>query len=148
MGRRDGGDDWRRKREREDEQDADFERKRNLKQGGAPGALPGSKRDSFAGPAPAGDDNQKLTDLLDRIPPMIEQLNNLYNMYFSGAERLPPIERRSLLDAAVLQLTNLPKPTPALTFRATNLIQTYNTNRDRWDRKLRELETGTRKRGG
>jgi len=145
MGKRD--DDWRRKRDREDEEDQEFERKQNLKQGGGKGPLPG-RRDAFAGTPSGGDDNQKLVDLLDRIPPMIEQLNNLYNMFFSGAERLPPVERRSLLDAAVIQLTNLPKPTPALVFRATNLLQTYNTNRDRWDRKLRELETGTRKRGG
>ncbi len=125
MGKRDD-QDWRKKREREDEAEAEH-LTRSLKKAGVP---------QVAGGPPVS----KLEDLIEKIPPLIEQVNQLYNMYLSGVEKRPPIERRQYLDQCIAQLGAFPKPTQAAQFKATTLLQTYQTHRDRWDRLLRAKE--------
>ena len=90
------------------------------------------------------DPAQRLSELLDRVGPMLEQLNNLYAMYFSGVERRPPIERRQVLEAMIQQIGALPKPTPAISFRVQTVLTSFNSHRDRWDKMLRDRENGKR----
>jgi len=125
MGKRDD-QDWRKKREREDEAEAEH-LTRSLKKAGVPQGT-------------GGPPVSKLEDLIEKIPPLIEQVNQLYNMYLSGVEKRPPIERRQYLDQCIAQLGAFPKPTQVAQFKATTLLQTYQTHRDRWDRLLRAKE--------
>lgn len=128
MGKRDDRD-WRKRREREDEDEASYQSRVVQNRTGSP-----------LNAKDGGPPLSSLQDLLDRIPPLIEQVNQLYNMYFSGAEKRPPVERRQYLDQCIAQLGAFPKPTQAAQFRATTLLQTYQTHKDRWDRLLKQRE--------
>jgi hypothetical protein len=82
----------------------------------------------------------KLSELLDRAEPLIEQVNNLYNQYNAGAERRPPIERRQHLDQLIETINVMSKPTPALRFRSQSVLTRYITTKERWERVLKEVE--------
>ncbi len=128
-------EDEKRRRERREREDADDE---------ASGSM-ASKRAGLAHvPTAVGD--QKLLQLLDQATPMIEQLNNLYNQFFAGTERVPPIERRKQLDQTMATIMMTPKITAPLQFRAQTLNSSYISARDRWDRMLKDLESGKLKR--
>ncbi len=122
----------RERREREDEENAS-ESSLATKRGGL-----------AQNPTSVGD--QKLLQLLDQATPMIEQLNNLYNQFFSGMDRVPPIERRKQLDQMMASIMMTPKPTATLQFRAQTLNNSYISARDRWDRMLKDFESGKLKR--
>ena len=126
-----------RRREREDEQEAVISKHRHgvAERTGAPIA---------PGEIPTGAD--KFEDLVERAGPMIDQLNNLYNMFFAGAERLPPIERRKQLDQIINTLTLMPKPTSNQRFRFATVQNQYITFRDKWDKQMRDLEAGKKRR--
>jgi hypothetical protein len=140
MGRRGDGrdDDWRKKRDREDESERDFEQKRMRDRG----IVPSGK--GLATEGLSSDPAQKLLELLDRSGPLMEQLNNLYAMYMAGVEKRPPIERRQVLESIMQQIAGLPRPTPAIQFRVQTVIASFNTHRDRWDKLLRDRENGKR----
>ena len=139
MGRRGDGrdDDWRKRREREDESEREFESKQVRSRGVEHPGRHGIETQS-------SDPTQKLIELMDRSGPMMEQLNNLYAMYLSGVERRPPIERRQVLDAVMQQISGLPRPTPALQFRVQTVLASYTAHKDRWDKLMRERENGRR----
>lgn len=83
---------------------------------------------------------------MDRIEPMIEQVHQLYNMYFTQitqharADTKPPVVQRDQLAAMMQTLSLASKPTPALRFRAEGLRSKYTTYRDQWEKKLKKLE--------
>jgi hypothetical protein len=140
MGRRGDGkdDDWRRKRDREDESEREFEQKRIRERGIVPSGKSAGTENLSADPG------QRLSELLDRVGPLLEQLNNLYAMFIAGVERRPPIERRQVLEAMIQQIGGLPKPTPAISFRVQTVLTSFNSHRDRWDKMLRDRENGKR----
>ncbi len=94
----------------------------------------------------AVDVQSKLADLLDRAGPLVESVNASYNQYFSGVEMKPPIERRRLLDSTMAQLEAVPKPTLNQQWRYNNLLNTYVTYRNRWDKMTQGIESGRIKR--
>ncbi len=123
-------DPWRRLRDKEDdEEDGGLTSRHGVAQ------------------TPKDSSNEKLVELIQRAEPMIEQLNNLYNMYFAGAEKRPPIERRSQLDQLMATLQLMSKPTPALQFRFSTLQSQYITHRDRWEKLLKQHEKSGRRHG-
>lgn len=85
---------------------------------------------------------QQIDELIQKIEPLIEQVNNLYQMFISGIERLPPNEKRKQLEALLHQLQNIPKPNQTYHFRVSTLNAHLSTLRDRWDRLIRDLESG------
>src|SRR4051812_31333869 len=101
----------RRRREREDEQDAAQEAKGSLKNIGL----------KSGAPAQAGGGTEKIDELIQRADPMIDQLNNLYSMFLSGAESIPPTERRKQLDQLMATLQMINKPTPSYQFKYSTL---------------------------
>ncbi|MCM0604956.1 MAG: hypothetical protein KA715_02595 [Xanthomonadaceae bacterium] len=105
----------------------------------------GAKQRQESGP-PKAVSSEKYEDQLERAEPMIQQLNNLYNQFISGAERQPPIERRKQLDQLMVGLQLASKPTPAVNFRFQTLWTQYKTNADRWDKLMLDLESGKIKR--
>lgn len=121
-----------RRREREDEQDREAEARVAKIQGKISAANPSS---------------QEIDSLLHQGEVLIEQLDRLYQSYFQGIERLPPIQKRKQLDDLILQIDKRPKPTTQIQFKVQTVRNKYNTYRDRWDRKIKDIENGRIKRG-
>jgi len=121
-------DPWRRRRDREDKREAEE-----------------SKVSSAVTGNPS--DNGKLLELLAQADSLIEQVNNLYNQYISGAEKLVPVERRSLLDNLMAKIMVTEKSTASLRFKFSTIQAKYVTHRDRWDKLMRDLEAGQVKQG-
>lgn len=136
-------DPWRRLRDREENGDDDMKPISKTSKLAQNPSGPMKSAESGSGPP-----EDKILEWMDLATPMIEQLNNLYNQYFSGVERVPPTERRKQLDQLMFSIQNTSKPTTGLQFRSGTLVQQYNTAKDRWDRMLRDLESGKIKRPG
>src|SRR5690349_7418955 len=62
-------------------------------------------------------DSERFLELLSRVESDIERLDSLYNQFFAGVERRPPLEVRKQVEQGMQKLTAMPKPTPALKFR-------------------------------
>lgn len=90
----------------------------------------------------------KLDELMTRAEPLIEQVNSLYSQFMNGTERAPPNERRRQLDQLMTTIMMMHKPTPTQRFRATGVMYTYQQYKDRWERMIRDLESGKIKRRG
>lgn len=86
---------------------------------------------------------QRLSDLLDRAVPLIEQVNSLYNQFRMGVEKRPPNERQSQLDQVITAIQSMRKPTEGARFRVRQLVSKYMAYKDRWDRILKIVENGT-----
>jgi hypothetical protein len=126
-------DDWRWKREQEDEREREEETL----------AL---KKPSGQGLPTSGIGSEKLDEMLTRADTLIDQLNNLYNMFISGVEKLPPVERRKQLDQTILSIQMTNKPTASLSFKSNGVLSKYSTHAERWDKLIRDLENGKIKR--
>jgi len=120
---KDNDDAWKRYREKEDERE---------------------RGESVSGPQAnkAILTSDRVTQLVEQAEPLIEQVNNLYNQFMSGIERLPPEARRKQLDDMMGSITTMPKPTPAVQFRCNTLTAHYKTYAEKWDKLLRDLEAG------
>lgn len=115
-----------RRREREDEQEREDAKKNNevrIEEG-----------------------TEKLDELIQRVDPLISQLNNLYNMFMSGAENVIPMERRKQLDQLMVSLQMMSKPTAGSLFKYAAILSKYTTHKERWDKMLKDLEDGKIKR--
>src|SRR5690349_18452737 len=69
--------------------------------------------------------NQDLRALMERAGPLLAQVHHLYNMYFAGVEKRPPLERRAFLDATMNQIQQFAKNTPALRFQSHGILDQY-----------------------
>lgn len=106
-----------------------------------------SKEKLERAPTSVGDSDQ-LRGLLDQTELLIEQVSNLYGQYFAGLERLPPVEKRRLLERQVATIQASGTSIPALKFRVSSVLAKFQTQKDRWDRTMKDLEAGKIKRGG
>ncbi len=88
------------------------------------------------------DVTSQVRELMDQIEPMIDQLNTMYQQYIAGVDDLPPKERRTLLDSRIFKLVEAVKATPALRFRFNTIENRYISYRDRWDKQLKDFESG------
>ena len=133
-------EDWKRKREREDEREREAAeealKKRISGKGSAQPTL--SKAD------PLQSSSVSLDAILEKAQTMIDQIDHLYGMYFSGVEKLPPNQVRSVLDQIMVSLQNQQKSTPSQKFKYSSLVSRFQSYRDRWDKKLKDLEKGRR----
>jgi hypothetical protein len=78
----------------------------------------------------------------------IEILRVRYEQYFMGIERLQPVVLRGKVNKAILKSKLATARRAAIRFRFTRLVQKFRTYESMWDRILREIESGKRKRGG
>ncbi len=90
----------------------------------------------------------KVRALMKRAEQLVEQTQNLYQQYFAGIEKFPPRDRRNALEYTMTQLFYLAKTTPNIRFRYGNLLSKFQTHRDRWDRMLKDYESGKLRRPG
>ena len=70
----------------------------------------------------------------------MEQTNQLYNHYFNGIEKRPPIEKVRLLETKVKELERTTAGTTATRFKIGQFLMNYKTMKDLWERKLRDME--------
>lgn len=92
------------------------------------------------------DSGERYLQLIQSTDVSIDQVNNLFQMYIAGVERLPPIEKQKLLDQSMIRLESMEKATPAARFRYQALQSRYQTYKNRWEKLLKDLEAGKIKR--
>jgi hypothetical protein len=80
---------------------------------------------------------------VEELEPQVERLKALYNQYFMGIERLPPLVLRKKVDRTIWKLRRIRFPNTALRFKFQQIIQRYNTYQQHWSRIMREIERGT-----
>ena len=136
-------DSFKRRKQRDLEEEEEEARRKALKTGstGKPGS---SSQVSIT--SQGGSETDKVVELMTRAEPMIDQLDHLYMMFSSGAEKIPPNEKRKILDQTMATLQAMGKSTPSLSFRYNSLHSRYISYRDRWDKMLKDLEDGKLKR--
>lgn len=122
-----------RKREEEDELDSKI-RESRVKSGSV--AAKQADIPSVSGKATVSP--EQLVALIEKSEPMIEQLNQLYQMYLAGVEKRPPLQLRQQLDQNFQKIQRTPKPTPMLQFRANTFVQHYQSYTQRWDKLLKD----------
>jgi hypothetical protein len=139
-------------REREDEEEAESQKRAEDRELAARRAGPVMGRASAAAgiledarAIQESGSTEKLHELLERVEPLIGQVHQLYNQYFTGVERAPPSERRKQLDQAMHMLNLLPKPTQALRFKCSTLHTRYMSFVEQWDRRTRVAEAGRKR---
>lgn len=86
---------------------------------------------------------EELTDLAGRI----ERLRVLYQQYFMGMERLPPLVQREQLERRIRESALNDVRRAAIKFRFQSLIQRLRTYEVYWDRLQRDIEEGRVERG-
>ena len=134
---KDDDEDERRKRRREREDESDNSKQTSK----VPSPKGGISKTVEQHPS-----GMSFEDLIIKAEAQIDQLSALYNMYFAGADTLPPIERRAQLEVVMHTLQSAHKPTPAANFRFQSTLSRFNTYRERWDKQLKGLESGKLKR--
>jgi hypothetical protein len=132
-------DDVRRRRREREEEEEDERAK--------PGSAPASKTANKLGfSKPEAVPVEKFDEMIQRADVMIEQLNNLYKMFVVGVEKLPPNEKRKALDQLMYGLQIMSKPTPSANFKFSSIQSRYEANKERWEKMLKDLESGKIKR--
>ncbi len=86
---------------------------------------------------------EELTDLAGRI----ERLRVLYQQYFMGMERMPPLVQREQLERRIRESPLNDVRRAAIKFRFQSLLQRLRTYEVYWDRLQRDIEEGRVERG-
>ena len=90
--------------------------------------------------------SQEAKDLARSIHDLekrMDRLRNLFEMYFQGVERTPPIIERDNLKRLIAELRRTPTRNTAVRFRVEQLIARMNTFDAYWTRLLKQIEEGT-----
>jgi hypothetical protein len=104
-----------------------------------PGAKPGDGQSQLFSPNQTID-SQSIDVKMGEVKALMDQTHQLYQHYFNGIEKRPPIEKARLLESRIGELQRLPIGNPTSKFKVTNFITQYRTFKDLWDRKLRDRE--------
>lgn len=86
---------------------------------------------------------EELTDLAGRI----ERLRVLYQQYFMGLERMPPLVQREQLERRIRESPLNEARRATYKFRFQSLVQRLRTYEVYWDRLQRDIEEGRIERG-
>ncbi|MBX3247393.1 MAG: hypothetical protein KF901_09435, partial [Myxococcales bacterium] len=84
--------------------------------------------------------------LLKELEVRLEHLKALYEQWFQGIERLPPVRRRESLERALKELRRDQPNNTAMRFRFQTVWQRWITMTTHWDRVTRQIEEGTYRR--
>ena len=90
--------------------------------------------------------SEAIAARLDDIERKIERLRSLYESYFLGVERRPPVVPRTELNRLMLELQQVAIRNAALRFRFQSVAQRWTLLVTYWNRTLREIESGTYRR--
>lgn len=83
-----------------------------------------------------------LSDDLDRLNSSIRQLQVKWDMYFSGVEKLPPVQAQAQVEKLIRQYAFSEIPNNTERFRYQTLTARYNTFNELWQKRLRAREEG------
>ena len=83
---------------------------------------------------------------LAKLEQDIELCRIRYDQYFTGLEKVPPELLRSRINKAIIKSKLGSARRAALRFRFMRLVQKFRTYESMWDRIMREIETGKRRR--
>lgn len=87
-------------------------------------------------------EDEELDALLVELGGKMDRLRALYEQYFMGIEKIPPLQVQKDVVRLVYRLQQLKIRRAEGRFRAQSLIQRYNTQKNYWQRSLREMEEG------
>ena len=140
MAREKSGWDRFRDREKEREEEERSKLKKETESVRLPGAAPSSQ-------SPKSGNQQQGTDyilveLIQKAESLMEQIQGLYNMYVAGMERTPPVTHRKHLEDIAFKIQNAAKTSAGLKFRAQQFHAKYQTYKDKWDRLMKDIESG------
>jgi hypothetical protein len=88
------------------------------------------------------EEKSPLLRMLSRADLQLEQIQHLYNMYVAGVERTPPHSQRKQIDELFFKMMGVPKNNQTLLFRFNQFQTKFNTYKDRWERLMRDIESG------
>jgi hypothetical protein len=78
----------------------------------------------------------------NQIEDMIKRLKAQYDLFFSGARKIPPIEDRKRLDVLIRETTKNRIRDNGQRFRFNTLVSRYVQYQELWNRQMREREEG------
>jgi hypothetical protein len=81
---------------------------------------------------------------IDKATRDLEMMQRLYNVYFQGGEDDPPKAQRAALDQLLTKIKSAAAISSNTTdkFAATTLVNRYQLLKSKWDKVLRDIETG------
>ena len=80
---------------------------------------------------------------LKELSSQIDRLRVLYEQYFLGMEKMPPVVTRREADKVLQMLGAQSIGNTAMRFRYQTLLRRWKTYTERWDKVVREIENGT-----
>ena len=83
-----------------------------------------------------------LADDLDRLETAIRQLQVKWDLFFSGAEKKPPVDTQAQVDQLVRRYANQEIRNNGERFRYQSLTARYTTFSELWQKRLRAREEG------
>lgn len=98
------------------------------------------------GPGSTLQSSEAIAARLDEVERKMERLRALYESFFLGVERRPPVVPRTELNRLMLELQQLTIRNAALRFRYQSVAQRWTLLVTYWNRTLREIESGTYRR--
>jgi len=84
----------------------------------------------------------KQDDELDKLEEDIRKLKNKYDQFFSGIQKVPPMQERRNIEVFLHELGKQKIRDNTRRFRFNQLLTRYNQLREMWGRKMREREEG------
>jgi hypothetical protein len=97
-------------------------------------------------PGAPSDSSEAIAGRLDELERKTERLRALYESFFMGVERRPPLAPRQDLNRLMLEMQQVSIRNAALRFRFQSLLQRWTLLATYWNRTLREIESGTYRR--
>ena len=76
----------------------------------------------------------------------LSQLKRDYDQYFLGTRPREPVQGRSEVNKAIIQLTNTPLKNTGARFKFSSICSRFQAFRRQWDETLRKIEAGTYER--
>jgi hypothetical protein len=83
-----------------------------------------------------------LTDDLDQLNSSIRELQVKWDMYFSGVDKLPPVQAQARVEKLIRQYAFSEIPNSTERFRYQTLTARFNTFNELWQKRLRAREEG------
>lgn len=90
----------------------------------------------------SGDQNATLVEYMNKVEPLVQSINTLYNQFAAGVESRPPFEKIAQLEHVMKILDRLPKVTPGYRYRYQSVLSLYSSYKARWEKLLQDIEAG------
>jgi hypothetical protein len=88
-------------------------------------------------------DATELETALEELETRLERLRSLYEQYFLGIEKVPPMVVRADVERRMWALRKEQIHNTAKRFKLQTIVQRFNTFQQYWQRICREIENGT-----